>query len=710
MWCVGAARNLLQDDDDYLKEAPIYAGDADLLKVWYSVIAAVNWDVPEEQAQSDLLREVLGNPFNPVHFDPGWRTAAVVGLAQTIDAEEAFGRMPLLAEELARAGCRDERVLKHSRKTGAHARGCWVVDALLGRPAFQAEEAFTWDFTWEHPTIDPLKLKRRLQEFGTETGDGKVNDRTALELARWLEENGDRAWAKYIRVRCALDDKSPGADYADLFEQYLETAAAMRPGHAQFQELYFSGYRFGNAAWWSNEADDMERGLPSLVDAVPPCKAEGPVERLIKALEALVGSTPVRGVDFEWHHAQEMGAILNSPGAQHLRWIVFANRREVGQVGPVIAALAKSPVARTLERLDIQDGIQSDADALALADAPFDRLRRLELNAAVPLACSAEAATRLLTAPWFRRLERTQIGFSEDCCETGMLRLAGMPCLHTLMLWAPPDRQILALARADEFPALKRLCVDRATLTGRHREAFCHLKAPQLVELWLRSSAARRADVRALTAAPLFGGLRALTFDDTSIDEIGLEAVAASKCAPGLRILRIRGDSDLTGSFRSLAPTPLTRPRAFPELTTLELNYPYAKNSPRDTAELLRKLATPRLRHLTLADCGFDDECADVLGSCPALVNLSRLVLDEAVLSTEAARKLFRSPNLQRLVELRIKPPYGEARATFGKAVEMLVDQTVMPLLSGGWFDTDGLAEETIERLKVARPGLAIYQ
>jgi uncharacterized protein (TIGR02996 family) len=710
MWCVGAAKNLLQDDDDYLNEAPIYAGDADLSNVWYCARSAVFYNEAEQQAQADLLREVLGNPFNPVRVDPGWQTAAVVGLAQTIDDQEAFEHMPSLAEELVKAGCRDERVLKHCRKTGAHARGCWVVDALLGRQDLQAEEDFTWDFTWEHPTIDPLRLKRRLQEFGTGTGDGQVNDQAALRFAGWLEENGDRAWAKYIRVRCELDGKAPGADYADLFEQFLEAAAGMRPGRARFEELYFSGYRFGNSDWWGSDADDMERGLPSSVDAVQPGQQHGPEERLIKVMQALVANTPVRGTDFDWHHAEEMATILKSPGAGHLRRISFANRPAVGQIGPVIQALAQSPVVRTLEWLDIHDGIMSDADALALAEAGFDRLRRLDVHALVPVSCSASAASRLLTAPWFRLLERTLIGFSEECCETGMIHLAGMPRLHTLGLWIPPDRQMLALAKAGEFPALKRLFIHHAKLTGDHGEAFFRLQAPQLLELWLRNSAVTAADVDALAAAPLFGGLRALTFDGTRIDEKGLEAVAASGCARWLRILRISGDGDMTGSFRSLDSTPLTRPGAFPELTTLELKYPYGAKARTDTAKFLKKLATPKLRHLTLAYCGLDDECADVLGNCPALGSLTRLILEDATLSTKAAEKLLRSPNLQRLIELKIKPPYGEARAALGEAAGVCLDLTVMPLLSGGWFSTSGVAMGTIERLQTARPGLVISQ
>jgi hypothetical protein len=99
-----------------------------------------------------------------------------------------------------------------------------------------------------------------------------------------------------------------------------------------------------------------------------------------------------------------------------------------------------------------------------------------------------------------------------------------------------------------------------------------------------------------------------------------------------------------------------------------------------------------------------------VLGSCPALGNLTRLVLNQAALSTKAARKLLRSPNLQRLVELRIEPPYGEARAIFGKAVEVLLDPTLMPLLAVGRFSTSGVAGATVGRLQGARPGLVISQ
>ena len=402
--------------------------------------------------------------------------------------------------------------------------------------------------------------------------------------------------------------EAPGEDYPDLFEQYLESGAAMRPGCARFEGFYFSGYRFATEAWWEDDSDDMDRGLPAQVHAVEPSRGAGPVAQLVKRLDALVRNTPVRGIDFEEHYSEEMSAILNSPGGRRLRWVSFSNRPAEGHAGPVIEALARSPVVKTLERLDIQDGPQSDADVLALAAAPFERLRRLDLHALVPISCSAKAVTRLMTVPWFRRLERTMIGFGKDCCETGVLQLAGMTGLHTLGLWIPPDRQILALARAGEFPASETSVHSRRSLTAECREAFARLRAPRLTELWLRNSKITTADVRALAETPLFGGLRVLTFDGTRLDEKGLEAIAAGGCGPKLRILRVSGGGDLTGGFRSLATTALTRPDAFPELTTLRLQYPYAAKVKKDVAAFLEKLAAPSLCDLTLDYCDFDDE------------------------------------------------------------------------------------------------------
>jgi hypothetical protein len=85
------------------------------------------------RVQADLVRDIFGNPFRPVVFDPRWRTSDSVGVARGIYEDRAFERMPILADALMDAGCDDEQVLGHCRGAGPHVRGCWVVDSALGK-------------------------------------------------------------------------------------------------------------------------------------------------------------------------------------------------------------------------------------------------------------------------------------------------------------------------------------------------------------------------------------------------------------------------------------------------------------------------------------------------------------------------------------------------------------------------------------------------
>jgi hypothetical protein len=81
----------------------------------------------------NLLRCVFGNPFRPVAVAPAWRTVAAVALANLMYETRDFSAMPVLADALQDADCEDEQVLGHCRRPGPHARGCWVVDGLLGK-------------------------------------------------------------------------------------------------------------------------------------------------------------------------------------------------------------------------------------------------------------------------------------------------------------------------------------------------------------------------------------------------------------------------------------------------------------------------------------------------------------------------------------------------------------------------------------------------
>jgi hypothetical protein len=87
----------------------------------------------EAQAQATVLRDIFGNPFRSAALDPAWRTETVLALARGVYEERAFDRMPILADALQDAGCDNEDVLNHCRGPGPHARGCWVVDLVLGK-------------------------------------------------------------------------------------------------------------------------------------------------------------------------------------------------------------------------------------------------------------------------------------------------------------------------------------------------------------------------------------------------------------------------------------------------------------------------------------------------------------------------------------------------------------------------------------------------
>jgi hypothetical protein len=97
----------------------------------------------ERRFQASLLRCLLGNPFRPITANPAWlawRAGAIPKLAESTygDRELPSGHLDtallaILADMLENAGCSDAEVLGHLRGPGPHARGCFVVDAVLGR-------------------------------------------------------------------------------------------------------------------------------------------------------------------------------------------------------------------------------------------------------------------------------------------------------------------------------------------------------------------------------------------------------------------------------------------------------------------------------------------------------------------------------------------------------------------------------------------------
>jgi hypothetical protein len=82
---------------------------------------------------ANLVREVFGNPFRPTVVDPAWRTPTVLCLAERAYEKRDGVAVRILGDALEDAGCPDEALLTHCRGECEHVRGCWAVDAVLGR-------------------------------------------------------------------------------------------------------------------------------------------------------------------------------------------------------------------------------------------------------------------------------------------------------------------------------------------------------------------------------------------------------------------------------------------------------------------------------------------------------------------------------------------------------------------------------------------------
>jgi hypothetical protein len=83
-----------------------------------------------------IIHDIFGNPFRPVSVTPAWLAwsdGTILKLAQAIYDERHFQDLPILADALEEAGCTNADILAHCRGPGPHVRGCWVVDAILGK-------------------------------------------------------------------------------------------------------------------------------------------------------------------------------------------------------------------------------------------------------------------------------------------------------------------------------------------------------------------------------------------------------------------------------------------------------------------------------------------------------------------------------------------------------------------------------------------------
>jgi hypothetical protein len=118
-----------------LESYPDYAGAVARATEQVAELRGLASDAQPGHWQCHLLRHVFGNPFHPVTVESAWlrwNGGCVPKLARGIYAERRFRDLPVLADAAEEAGCDEPDILNHCRAPGAHVRGCWVLDLLLG--------------------------------------------------------------------------------------------------------------------------------------------------------------------------------------------------------------------------------------------------------------------------------------------------------------------------------------------------------------------------------------------------------------------------------------------------------------------------------------------------------------------------------------------------------------------------------------------------
>jgi hypothetical protein len=124
--------------------ANVASPEAVCITIPAELLAHVENAEAEMTVQCDLLRCVIGDPFQPrLSIAPSclkWNDRTVIRLAEAAYEHRSLpagtldpGRLGILADALEESGAADEVVLEHLRSPGPHVRGCFAVDAVLGR-------------------------------------------------------------------------------------------------------------------------------------------------------------------------------------------------------------------------------------------------------------------------------------------------------------------------------------------------------------------------------------------------------------------------------------------------------------------------------------------------------------------------------------------------------------------------------------------------
>jgi len=403
------------------------------------------------------------------------------------------------------------------------------------------------------------------------------DDTTRLVFADWLEENGEGKRAAYIRAAVELHRRENADTPAAAFYQFLNESSLVTLESADCVAL------------------DAE--LSSLFAMIEAQKAAR-----MSLLAKAEGLPRIRGVRFCSNDRGFYNTIFLKNTAMFL-----ANAAEIFRAAPISGVIFSQMTPE-----DARDFI---------ASGYLSRLRRLELDAAEPLAVriigdhpDAAGITHLRLVPSLKAHEQgEQLGAGKHW--TGVTHLG----LGNLELGnEDPDECVIQLLRRPQFRRLQHLILHGNELNDESAEFIASAGLKELRSLNLRINNIRNA---------------------------GAEALARSKLLPSLRYLDI--------SMNYFGPTGMSELIVSPRLAKLTA----LRLDGCDTAGLHAKTLQgpcrgPSLRALHIESVSLTASGLAALANCRAVHGLWYLALDWARVTDAGLQALTRSPGFRQLTVL----------------------------------------------------------
>jgi uncharacterized protein (TIGR02996 family) len=380
------------------------------------------------------------------------------------------------------------------------------------------------------------------------------DDAHRLVYADWLDDNGDPERAEFIRLQCALARRGAAASSR---RRLYERARGLLRGNAR----RWGAPPLGRPGW-----RNYRRGFVEVLRIGPP--------RFLRSADRLFQLFPIRDVRFEplepeWDSSPEEVArfvrwLAEWPALERVEALALWGHSAGGAVTidpHALPVLLASPHLRRLRALDIQDNLEMDGAAEALAQSPvLGQLTALVLGLFGPGVVDS-----LASSPHVPRLERLRLPYNELEADAAH-RLAAWPALATVieldlsgnplgpfgaqgLAGSPHCRRLRKLRLGQDFVG------DQGLLAWVNSGALAPLRWLDLEQCWLGPEAARalgrlvalhtlnlRANrlgdegARALAESPGLAGLRRLNVGINGLGDEGARALARS---PYLRLTEL---------------------------------------------------------------------------------------------------------------------------------------------------------------------------